>query len=87
MLETPSEDFSKRLETAYKLAVGRAPTVSEKDRLQKLYQEQMQLLDASPKIAEALYPLQPEGYDRTVAAAWTGIGRVLLNTDEFMTRE
>lgn len=87
MLETPSDEFSDRLATAYKLAVGRTPSASERDRLQKLYQQQMQLLDASPKTAEALYPLQPEGYDRTVAAAWTGIGRVLLNTDEFMTRE
>ena len=85
--ETPSEEFDARLETAFKLVVGRSPSAKEKDRLQRLYQEQMQLLDSSPDIAEALYPLQPESYDRTVAAAWTGIGRVLLNTDEFMTRE
>lgn len=87
LLETPSEDFRQRLETAYRLAVGRTPSASETERLERLYKEQMRLLDSSPATTAALYPIEPEGYDRAVAAAWTGIGRVLLNTDEFITRE
>ncbi len=87
LLETPSEEFQDRLGWAYKLAFGRAPSGAEQARLERLYQEQMRLLDASPETVKALYPVEPEGYDRTVAAAWTGLSRVLLNTDELMTRE
>ena len=87
ILESPSHDLETRLETAYRLSLGRAPSSTERDRLAAFYQQQMSVLDSSPQTVRGLYPLTPEGYDRIVAAAWTGVSRVLLNTDEFMTRE
>ncbi len=87
LLETPSDAFDARLAHAYRLAVGRSPTASEAVRLSRYYQDQMRLLDETPGAAEDWFPTSLEGYDRTVAAAWTGVTRVLLNLDEFITRE
>ncbi|MBI1356758.1 MAG: DUF1553 domain-containing protein [Acidobacteria bacterium] len=87
LLESPAPDLDVRLGVAYQLCLGRDPSAAERSRLERFYHDQMRVLDASPEIVGSLYPLQPEGYDRVAAAAWTGLSRVLLNTDEFMTRE
>lgn len=87
LLETPSNEFDQRLDRAYRLAVNRDPTTSERDRLQRYYREQMKLLDEHPETAEGWFPTELEGFDHTEAAAWTGVSRVLLNLDEFITRE
>ena len=40
-----------------------------------------------PKAAEDLFPARVEGVPPAEAAAWVGVSRVLLNLDEFITRE
>ena len=87
LLETPSEGFADRLGYAYRLCFSRPPSETEAARLERYYHDQMRLLDGSPKSVAGWFPLDPEQFDRTEAAAWTGLGRVLLNTDEFITRE
>jgi hypothetical protein len=34
-----------------------------------------------------MQPFHPQGMDALDAAAWVGVSRVLLNLDEFITRE
>lgn len=74
-------DFDHRLDYAYTLVLGRKPSSSERDRLAK-YLEQKK---ANPLLEPSL--LLPDGIDRREAAAWVGLSRVLLNLDEFITRE
>ena len=37
--------------------------------------------------APLLFPLDLDGVDRIQAAAWVGLSSVLLNLDEFVSRE
>ncbi len=85
--ETPSDDFADRLDYAYRLSLGRPPSADERERFERYYREQLTLIDSTPNAANDWYPLDPLGFDRVTAAAWTGVGRVILNLDEFITRE
>jgi hypothetical protein len=70
-----------RVDHAFQLAVGRAPSEREKQRIQRLLDEQSTALARNPAQAAALLPLRPAD------AAWVVASRVLLNLDEFITRE
>lgn len=74
-------EAGKRLDYAFELALGRPPGERERARLQRLVDEQSALLAAHEKQAAALLPLRPRD------AAWVVAARVLLNLDEFITRE
>jgi hypothetical protein len=71
----------KRLDYAFELSLGRAPAERERQRVQRLLDEQSTLLARNAKQAEELLPLRPKD------AAWVIASRVLLNLDEFITRE
>lgn len=83
----PSTEFDARLRFAYEVTLGRFPSTSETQRLSKYFMQQQVLLDKTPDAAADWYPIQLEGVDRSEAAAWTAVARVLLNLDEFVTRE
>ena len=87
LLESPDSDFTGRLNYAYELAFGRTPSQTEQQRLADYYRDQQTLLDADTTLPAKWYPLALEGIERIDAAAWTAVGRVLMNTDEFITRE
>jgi hypothetical protein len=87
LLEAPSSDFSSRLNHAYELALGRTPSQTERQRLADYYRDQQKLLDGDTALPAKWYPLELEGIERIDAAAWTAVARVLMNTDEFITRE
>jgi hypothetical protein len=71
--ECPSPADEERLRLAFRLCLAREPDAWEASRLLTFFQKQRKA--ASPKPAEA------------DAAAWTAVARVLLNLDEFITRE
>jgi hypothetical protein len=71
----------KRIDYAFELALGRSPAARERQRLQRLLDEQSTLLAANERQAASLLPLRPKD------AAWVVASRVLLNLDEFITRE
>ncbi|NWF85280.1 MAG: hypothetical protein HXY18_15810, partial [Bryobacteraceae bacterium] len=71
----------KRIDYAFELALGRSPAARERQRLQRLLDEQSTLLAAHERQAASLLPLRPKD------AAWVVASRVLLNLDEFITRE
>lgn len=79
---------SERLAFGFRLCLGRSPTAPEQENLQAMYDEVLTLSQANPKDAARLAgpPLAP-GQTPAEAATWTTIARMLLNLDEFVTRE
>jgi len=64
-------DFRARLKYAFQLALNRTPTEKETTRLASYYDTQSGIRQKDP----------------TAIAPWTGVSRILLNLDEFITRE
>ena len=62
---------SARLQSMFEIVIGRTPIESEKQSLARYLDKQITILKA-------------EG--RSPDEAWTGVARVLLNTDEFINR-
>jgi hypothetical protein len=84
--ESP-KDFRDRLGYAYELALARKPAPKEAERLARYFDQQMTAAAKDPKETQALFPTPVEGVKPSEAAAWVGVSRVLLNLDEFITRE
>src|SRR5215510_10807711 len=78
--------FRDRLSYAYGLTLGRAPRASETERMGKFYDQEINRLRDEKTVA-ALFPSRLEGVPQSDAAAWVELSRVLLNLDEFITRE
>ena len=76
-----------RINYLYDLTLGRAPSSRESDRLLAYLDQQKTLLAADTKAAEGLLPFRPAGVDAIEGGAWTGVARVVMNLDEFITRE
>jgi hypothetical protein len=83
LTEAPTD----RIDHAFKLTIGRAPTAREKERFAAYIDAQSGILSKDTAAAEALMPAPPDGVSRLEAATWTAASRVLLNLDEFITRE
>ncbi len=78
------ESMDARLKTAFRLALGRDPSAQETERFLGYELERSQRLASMPEALEGLPEF--DGLDGTQLAVWTGIGRVLMNLDEFVTR-
>ena len=83
----PSSVFRDRLNYAYEVTLGRPPSAREAERMGKYFDETSRNLQASPQTVSALFPNQIEGVPQADAAAWVELSRVLLNLDEFITKE
>jgi mono/diheme cytochrome c family protein len=85
--ETPAGDAG-RIRFAFHLCLARSPSAREEGLLRRLFDRQLAEFRAQPKEAEPLVPARlPPRTDRAQLAAWTVVARVLLNLDEFITRE
>ncbi|HZO55060.1 MAG TPA: DUF1553 domain-containing protein, partial [Bryobacteraceae bacterium] len=73
--------FEDRLKNAFLTTVGRAPTANETTRMRGYFDKQKTIFDSEPASMKALRASTIE------QAAWTGVASVLLNLDEFITRE
>ena len=60
-----------RIDRMFAIALGRPPAASERESLARYLDRQIGILQAEGRPAEE---------------AWTGVARVLLNTDEFINR-
>ena len=80
-------DWNHRLERMFALTLCRLPTDREAERLADSYRRQKSILAGSPAVAKQLTLVSPRGHSQADVAAWVGVGRILLNTDEFVTRE
>ncbi|MFN0166693.1 MAG: DUF1549 and DUF1553 domain-containing protein [Bryobacteraceae bacterium] len=80
--------FGKRLQLAYRLCLARAPDAAEEESLLGYLQKQQRLLAEDPAVVGKFFPPALSGGKPSVeAAAWVGLSSVLLNLDEFLTRE
>ncbi len=82
-----SRSRPQRIERAFLIALARKPTKQEADEFADVFKEQTAVLERDPESAAKLSPKLPPGTDAVQAAAWLGISRILLNLDEFITRE
>ena len=77
-----------QVDYAFRLCLSRAPTADEKGRLVEYYRRRKARVDSDPEALAALFPAEGvTGVERAQAAALAGVGSVLLNLDEFITRE
>jgi mono/diheme cytochrome c family protein len=86
--ETDSADPGKRIAFAFITGLGRSPTTAEAAAMRELLSDEL----AEPDLGAQLQRFGPAmslpaGVDTRQLAAWTSVARVLLNTDEFITRE
>ncbi len=81
------DSTTERLNHAFKLCLARDPDPVETDWLQTSLAEQRSILAADPGRARKLFPVEMAGLAPEEGAAWVGISSVLLNLDEFLTRE
>ncbi len=80
-------DFEAALRDAFLLALAREPTASEARNLRSYFERQRAIFDEEGGTAERFMPLDVAGTGASGAAAWTGLASVVLNLDEFITRE
>jgi mono/diheme cytochrome c family protein len=93
--EGPDGD-PERLRYAFRLCLAREPSSAEAKRLETYLHLQLEEFRAAPAEAQALLappakdevgPPPPPDAGMPRRAAWTAVARVLLNLDEFITRE
>ena len=81
-----SGDDAGRLRSLFRLCLGRLPSAGEQQRLERFLAAQLAGFRTAPMAEVAR--LAPSGASEPRrAAAWTMVARVLLNLDEFITRE
>jgi hypothetical protein len=87
MAEVPTADAAERIRHGFERTLARPPSAEELARLLKLYEAQFKLAqanaDGAAKIAGAAKPA-PEVAEKATLVA---LGRVMLNLDEFFTRD
>jgi len=80
VLDQGPEARDERLDYAFRLCVARPPGADERDQLAGFLADQLDSFQTAPEEAKQVAET-PE------LAAWTAVSRVLLNLDEFITRE
>ena len=90
ILQEGGDTIASRVSYGLRLALTRKPTEEESQRLVSLFDTVRASLSADPSKATSLAtkpigPL-PEGTNSLDAAAWTVVGNVLLNLDEFLAK-
>jgi hypothetical protein len=88
VLTSGSADEEQRLTLALRWCVSRPPAPSELSAFAELLSSARSWYDQHPSEAAAVVgAFQPEGVAPPEAAAWVATVRILLNLDEFLTRE
>ncbi len=86
--DVPSGDVSMRAHHAFQVCLGRSPTPMELRALEGFAAIQLDEMQTSPDRGEEILSLDGRsGEDTAQVAAWTMAASVLLNLDEFITRE
>ena len=76
-----------RLDRAFLLCLARPPLDMERARLEKYLKEQTNILKNTPNAAMIIAGQPIEGIVLAQQAAWVGVASVLMNLDEFITKE
>lgn len=80
-------DSRERLEHAFRLCLARAPAPAELEWLETAMRRQSEILEQEQELAQLTLPVEFPGLAPSEAASWVGASRILLNLDEFITRE
>ena len=88
-------DDNHRLKYAFQLCLTRPPSKPELAQLRRYLNQQREIYQADPKnarlvagdIAKAKSDKSIRSYSVSEAASWACVARVLMNLDEFITRE
>ena len=83
LTEVPDKGFESRLAHIYELAFGRRPTPAETDRFSH-YVEDRRAVEGEVELFRDLPDV--DGLDKSDLLVWTGVARILMNVDEFVTR-
>jgi hypothetical protein len=86
ILTESAPGFRQRLDYAFRLVLARRPEAVESDSLETSFERQKEILRKDSASAASIFPADL-GVDRTEAAAWVSLSSVLMNLDEFITRE
>jgi hypothetical protein len=81
------DSFGDRLNYAFLVTLGRDPSARERERMERYFAQSKESLGQDAKAVAALFPNRIEGVPQVDAAAWVELSRVMLNLDEFITRE
>ena len=86
--ETPGTDTARRIERAFQICLARPPSETELETLRRFAITQRDEFETDPRQIDPVLTLnlKPDS-DRTELATWTAVAGVLLNLDEFVTRE
>ncbi len=88
LMAEPAVDDNQRIRTAFRRCLTREPTAEEMSSLAEYFASQRKRFGDAPQDVDLVAPSDvPVGFDRSQAAGWTMLARVLLNLDEFITRE
>jgi mono/diheme cytochrome c family protein len=87
LTEVPSRTFADRLDYAFRLALVRAPDADERELLTAAFERQKDIIQKSGGASYAAPAAEAAGLDRVEASAWVGLSSILLNLDEFITRD
>ncbi|MFN0166964.1 MAG: PSD1 and planctomycete cytochrome C domain-containing protein [Bryobacteraceae bacterium] len=87
IVRSESRSVEDRLRFAFRVSLAREPRAEELDRMVRFYRQQVEILEKDPSLVESIFPARDlDGIAPTEAAPWVGVGRLLLNLDEFITR-
>ena len=87
MADVPTSDVDEKIRTGFQYCFGRPPSRAEARRLKALYEDQFELLEVRPENAKKLVGVKTADADVAMKAALVALARVMLNLDEFITRE
>ncbi len=88
LLDRTCENDRQRIHYAFRLCFARSPDEAEVGRLNVYLADQRSAFTAAPEDARALAGDNlPDEVSPAEAAAWVAVARVLINLDEFITRE
>ena len=79
---------AERARYGFQLCLARPPSEVELQRLATYLAAERKSLAETPSTADTIAGLEiPAGVSAADLAAWTAVARVLMNLDEFITRE
>ncbi len=78
---------SQRVERLWEICLSRAPSPRERDWVSSYLKSQTEAFQKDPAQASRMSPAQATGKAKAEGAAWTALASVVLNLDEFITRE
>ena len=87
MADGPAATPEERLRHGFEMCLARPPTAAELQVLRRVYDAQFQLAQASPENAAKIVEGAKDDARLAEKATLVALGRVLLNLDEFVTRD